>query len=168
MLPAGHPLIKSRLLERNAPLAGEMSGHILFADRYFGADDAVYAPLRLLGVLGQSSTGLAELVEQLPVTFATPEIRIPCSDLGKFAIVEIVRERLCRRGAHVIAMMRCPFGMRDGWWLIRVSRTQPAIVLRVEAKNCRGASAIEAAACGCTRCGRRAAPCCVITSSGKS
>ena len=138
MLPAGHSLIKSRLLEWNSPLAGEMSGHIFFADRYFGADDAVYAALRLLGVLGQRSTGLAELVEQLPVTFATPEIRVACSDLRKFAIVEIIRERLCHRGADVIAIDGVRVRDEDGWWLVRASRTQPAVVLRVEAKSAEG------------------------------
>jgi phosphomannomutase len=141
-------LIKSRLMEWNSPLAGEMSGHIFYADRYLGIDDAIYAALRLLGILGRCSTSLTELVEQLPITLTTPEIRVGCSDQRKFAIIEIIRERLCRRGVDVITIDGVRVRDEDGWWLARASRTQPGLVLRAEATTAERQLAAELVAAG--------------------
>ena len=98
MMQTGHSLIKARLAETGAPLAGEMSGHIFFADGYYGFDDAVYVAVRLLDILARSEEPLDSMIDQLPPVFNTPEIRIECDEARKFAIVEEVKERLRRRG----------------------------------------------------------------------
>ncbi len=133
MYRTGHSLIKAKMKEENAPLAGEMSGHIFFADRYFGYDDAIYASLRLLEILSDKKR-LSELAEIFPKYFATPEMRIETSDEKKFKIVEGLKE-LFRRSYPVIDIdgVRVDFG--DGWGLIRASNTQPVLVLRFEAKT---------------------------------
>src|SRR5262249_42265523 len=102
MLPTGHSGIKTKLAELNAPLAGEMSGHIFFGDRWYGFDDAIYVAVRLLEILGQSGETLVEIADRLPRTFNTPELRIPCDEASKFTIVSEVAERLRERGAEVI------------------------------------------------------------------
>jgi phosphomannomutase/phosphoglucomutase len=132
MWKAGHSLIKGKMKEEKALLAGEMSGHIFFADRYFGYDDAIYASLRLLEILSETGLKLGELLADLPRTFATPEIRINCPDSKKFRVVEAVREHY-RKTRDIIAIdgVRIPFG--DGWGLLRASNTQPVLVLRFEA-----------------------------------
>jgi phosphomannomutase/phosphoglucomutase len=120
--------------EEKALLAGEMSGHIFFADRYFGYDDAIYASLRLLEILSESGIKLSELLADVPQTFTTPEIRVDCPDRIKFRVVEAVKEHY--RKTHDIIMIdgvRVPFG--DGWGLLRASNTQPVLVLRFEAAS---------------------------------
>jgi phosphomannomutase/phosphoglucomutase len=118
--------------EEKALLAGEMSGHIFFADRYFGFDDAIYASVRLLEILSDSGKLLSDLLADIPRTFATPEIRVDCPDRIKFGVVEAVREHY-RKTHEIIAIdgVRIPFA--DGWGLIRASNTQPVLVLRFEA-----------------------------------
>jgi phosphomannomutase len=86
MLATGHSPIKAKLAELGAPLAGEMSGHIFFGDRYYGFDDAIYVAVRLLGILGRSAEGLAEMADRLPATFSTPELRLACAEARKFAV----------------------------------------------------------------------------------
>src|SRR5207302_9238255 len=102
MAVTGHSLIKAKLAELGAPLAGEMSGHIFFADGYYGFDDAVYVAVRLLGILARSSESLAEMLDKLPMAFNTPELRVPCEEARKFAVGEEVRDRLPQRGADLV------------------------------------------------------------------
>ncbi len=132
MWKAGHSLIKGKMREEKALLAGEMSGHIFFADRYFGYDDAIYASARLLEIISESGKSLSELLADLPRTFTTPEIRVDCPDRIKFQVVEAVREHF-RKTHNIISIdgVRIPFG--DGWGLLRASNTQPVLVLRFEA-----------------------------------
>jgi phosphomannomutase/phosphoglucomutase len=134
MWKAGHSLIKGKMKEEKALLAGEMSGHIFFADRYFGYDDALYATVRLLEILSESGEKLSALTSDIPQTFATPEIRVDCPDRIKMPVVEAVREHF-RKTHEIIAIdgVRIDFG--DGWGLLRASNTQPVLVLRFEAKT---------------------------------
>ena len=132
MWKAGHSLIKGKMKEENALLAGEMSGHIFFADRYFGYDDAIYASLRLLELLSGTGMKLSELLADVPRTFTTPEIRVDCPDRIKFRVVDAVREYFLNiPGLIAIDGVRIPF--IDGWGLVRASNTQPVLVLRFEA-----------------------------------
>lgn len=132
MWKAGHSLIKGKMKEEHALLAGEMSGHLFFADRYFGYDDAIYASLRLLEIVSESGEDLTSLLSDVPPSYFTPEIRIDCPDEIKFEVVREVTEQL-RRTYPVIDIdgVRVPFP--DGWGLIRASNTQPVLVLRFEA-----------------------------------
>jgi phosphomannomutase/phosphoglucomutase len=132
MWKAGHSLIKSKMKEEKAPLAGEMSGHMFFADRYFGYDDAIYASLRLLEIISTSGQRISEILFDVPRTFTTPEIRVACPDRVKFKVVHEVKEHF-RKTHEIIDVdgVRIPFG--DGWGLVRSSNTQPVLVLRFEA-----------------------------------
>lgn len=134
MWKAGHSLIKGKMKEEKALLAGEMSGHIFFADRYFGYDDAIYASLRLLEILSETGMKLSQLLADVPRTFTTPEIRVDCPDRIKFRVVEAVKEHY-RKIHDIITIdgVRVPFG--DGWGLLRASNTQPVLVLRFEAAS---------------------------------
>jgi phosphomannomutase len=132
MLPTGHSPIKAKLAELNAPLAGEMSGHIFFGDRWYGFDDAIYVAVRLLGILARSAESLVEIADRLPATFNTPELRLDCDEDHKFAIVGDIAERLRRRGAEVIDIDGVRVKGPDGWWLVRASNTQAVIVARAE------------------------------------
>lgn len=132
MWRTGHSLIKEKMKKEKAALAGEMSGHIFFEDRYFGFDDAIYAACRLLEILSKTDRKLSDLIADLPKTFNTPEIRVDCADDKKFKTVERATEYFKARhkvididGARVI--------FEDGWGLVRASNTQPALVLRFEA-----------------------------------
>ena len=132
MWRTGHSLIKEKMKEEKAVLGGEMSGHIFFADRYFGYDDAIYASCRLLELLSKTEKKLSQLLEDVPKTFITPEIRVSCPDEIKFKVVEKVKEEL-RKDHSIIDVdgVRAQFG--DGWGLVRASNTQPVLVLRFEA-----------------------------------
>jgi phosphomannomutase / phosphoglucomutase len=134
MWKAGHSLIKAKMKEENALLGGEMSGHLFFADRYFGYDDAIYAAMRLLEILSRTSLSVSELLSDVPKTFATPEIRMDCDDDRKKTVVEKVKNYY-RDKPDVISIdgIRIPFD--DGWALVRSSNTQPVIVLRFEATS---------------------------------
>jgi phosphomannomutase/phosphoglucomutase len=134
MAPAGHSLIKKKMKETGALLAGEMSGHVCFADNYFGFDDAVFAAGRILQIVAQSDMKVSEMLADLPKTAYTPEIRIDCPDDKKFKIVRELTE-FFRSKYEVIDIdgVRVNFG--DGWALIRASNTQPVIVLRFEAET---------------------------------
>ena len=134
MWKTGHSLIKAKMKEEHALLAGEMSGHLFFADRYFGFDDAVYASLRLMEIVAASPQSLAEILSDLPPTFVTPEIRVPCPDEIKFRVVDAVLAHY--RGTHPVSEVdgaRVNFG--DGWGLVRASNTQAVLVLRFEASS---------------------------------
>ncbi|MBI4357789.1 MAG: phosphomannomutase/phosphoglucomutase [Candidatus Omnitrophica bacterium] len=134
MWKTGHSLIKQKLRDENALLAGEMSGHMFFADRYFGYDDGIYAGIRVLGILDQTGKKLSELLADVPRTYATPEIRVDCSDEEKFEIVKRVKEFFQGRYPTTeIDGVRIDFG--DGWGLVRASNTQPVLVSRFEAVN---------------------------------
>ncbi len=135
MAPTGHSLIKARMAETGAPLAGEMSGHIFFAERYYGYDDAIYVAVRLLGILARASESLVQVIDRLPPAFNTPEIRIECDEARKFAAVAEVRERLRRRGADMVDIDGVRVKTPDGWWLMRASNTQAVIVVRAEAAS---------------------------------
>lgn len=131
----GHSLIKSKMAETGAPLAGEMSGHIFFADRYYGFDDALYAAVRLLGVISSEGRSLAELRASLPRRINTPELRFACADARKFDAIREVSQRLASAGADVETIDGVRVNTPDGWWLLRASNTQPVLVARCEAEN---------------------------------
>ncbi len=134
MWKAGHSLIKSKMKETGALLAGEMSGHIFFADRYAGYDDATYAGARLLEIVAETDGPVSRLFADIPKTFATPEIRVDTSEKDKFELVRRARESLSRRFDTIsVDGVRVVFD--DGWGLIRASNTQPALVLRFEAST---------------------------------
>jgi phosphomannomutase len=135
MWSTGHSLIKAKMLETGAPLAGEMSGHLFFADRYFGFDDALYAAVRLLNVLARDGRSLSALADELPATVSTPEIRVHCTDARKFEVVSAISDRLIARGADVVLIDGVRVRARGGWWLIRASNTEPALVVRCEAPD---------------------------------
>jgi len=134
MWKTGHSLIKDKMKKERAVLGGEMSGHMFFANRYFGFDDAIYASCRLLEIMGKTGVKVSELLEGIPQTSVTPEIRVECPDDIKFQIVEQATEHF-RREYPVIDVdgMRVQFS--DGWGLLRASNTQPALVLRFEATS---------------------------------
>ena len=132
MAATGHSLIKAKLAETGAPLAGEMSGHIFFAERYYGFDDAVYVAVRLLGVLGRARESLDAMIDRLPRAFNTPELRLPCAEARKFEVVQEVKERLLARGAEIVDIDGVRVRIPDGWWLLRASNTQAVIVVRAE------------------------------------
>ena len=158
MWKTGHSLIKAKMKSEQAVLAGEMSGHMFFADRYFGYDDAIYASCRLIEILARTGKPLSSLVADLPATAVTPEIRVDTPDTIKFDLVKQVQERLAG-----YARSRQPIGpekdivrevvtidgvraiFEDGWGLIRASNTQPALVLRFEAASADRLTAIRAA-----------------------
>jgi phosphomannomutase/phosphoglucomutase len=130
----GHSLIKTKMKEEHALLAGEMSGHIFFADRYFGFDDAIYATLRILEIISHSDLPLHEMLSDVPQTFATPEIRVECDDAHKFDLVEQIVDHY--RGTHdLVDIDGARIQFDGGWALVRASNTQPVLVLRFEADS---------------------------------
>jgi len=134
MWKAGHSLIKAKMKETHALLAGEMSGHMFFADRYFGYDDAIYASMRLLQLLAQAGRPLSTLLSDLPKTVSTPEIRMDCPDDLKFILTEKAKEYF-RKHYEVVDVDGVRVQFPEGWGLVRASNTQPALVLRFEAKT---------------------------------
>jgi len=133
MWKTGHSLIKSKMKETGAPLAGEMSGHIFFKHRWYGFDDALYAAVRLIEAVSASGKSLTEIMAAMPKTTATPELRFQVDEVRKFAIVDEVRERLAADGARVDATDGVRVSTSDGWWLLRASNTQDVLVARAEA-----------------------------------
>ena len=134
MWKTGHSLIKAKMKEENAELAGEMSGHMFFADRYFGFDDAIYASCRLLEILADTGKTISELLSDVPKTYTTPEIRVECPDEKKFKVVKKITEHF-RKLNDVIDIDGVRVVFPDGWGLVRASNTQPALVLRFEAET---------------------------------
>ncbi|MFN8645925.1 MAG: phosphomannomutase/phosphoglucomutase [Gemmatimonadales bacterium] len=134
MWKTGHSLIKARMKELHAPLAGEMSGHMFFGGDWYGFDDALFAAARLLEIVAAGRGGLAPLLAELPVTFATPEIRVDCADEAKFDLVaRAARHFAARYPVNTIDGVRMTFPR--GWGLVRASNTQPILVLRFEATD---------------------------------
>ncbi|MDI6809714.1 MAG: phosphomannomutase/phosphoglucomutase [Candidatus Eisenbacteria bacterium] len=134
MSRTGHAIIKARMKEEGAPVGGELSGHMFFADSYYGFDDGIYAAARLVEILSRSGKRLSLMVDEIPHYFSTPEIWIDCSDEEKFEVIERLKKFFSERykvididGARVI--------FEDGWGLVRASNTQPVLVLRFEAKS---------------------------------
>ncbi len=135
MWKTGHSLLKVKLKETGAPLAGEMSGHIFFKDRFFGYDDAIYAAFRLLEILKKTGKTLRELADEIPTYFSTPEIRVGCPDDRKFAVVQQVVQDFKAQGYEVIDIDGARVQFADGFGLIRASNTQPVLVVRCEGKT---------------------------------
>ncbi len=134
MWKAGHSLIKAKMREENAPLAGEMSGHMFFADRYFGYDDAIYGGARLLEILSESGKPISQMLADVPKTYSTPEIRVECPEHLKFEVVSQAQAFFSQHYETItVDGVRLLFD--DGWGLIRASNTQPALVLRFEAQS---------------------------------
>jgi len=138
MWKTGHSLIKTKMAETGAPLAGEMSGHIFFADRYFGFDDGLYAAVRLLGLLERQGVTLADLRDRIPTVQNTPELRFPCDETRKFEVIREVETRLAAAGADVTGIDGVRVNTEDGWWLLRASNTQDVLVARCEARDLDG------------------------------
>jgi phosphomannomutase len=135
MWKTGHSLIKAKMKETGAPLAGEMSGHIFFKHRWYGFDDALYAALRLVEAVSASGKSLTQIMDEMPKSVATPEMRFQVDEPRKFAIVEEVRDRLSADGAKVDSTDGVRVSTSDGWWLLRASNTQDVLVARAEAKD---------------------------------
>lgn len=135
MWKTGHSLVKAKMKETGAPLAGEMSGHIFFAHRWYGFDDALYAAVRLVEAIGALGQSLGELKSAMPAIVNTPEMRFACDETRKFAVVEEVLARLKARGADVNATDGARVNTADGWWLLRASNTQDVLVARAEARD---------------------------------
>jgi phosphomannomutase len=135
MWKTGHSLIKSKMKETGAPLAGEMSGHIFFKHRWYGFDDALYASVRLIEAVAQSGRSLNAIMDAMPKTASTPEMRFRIEDSRKFALVEEVLARLAADGAKVDATDGARVTTEDGWWLLRASNTQDVLVARAEARD---------------------------------
>ena len=135
MWKTGHSLIKAKMKETAAPLAGEMSGHIFFKHRWYGFDDALYAAVRLIEAVSASGKSLTQLKDAMPSAVATPEMRFQVDESRKFAIVDEVRDRLSTDGAKVDATDGVRVSTADGWWLIRASNTQDVLVARAEASD---------------------------------
>jgi phosphomannomutase/phosphoglucomutase len=135
MWKAGHSLIKAKMKETHAQLAGEMSGHIFFKHRYFGFDDAVYSSARLLEILTHADQPLSGLLSDVPKTYASPEIRFDVPEEKKFALVRRATELLRTEGNDIIDVDGVRVTFPDGWGLIRASNTQPLLVLRFEART---------------------------------
>jgi phosphomannomutase len=135
MWKTGHSLIKSKMKETGVPLAGEMSGHIFFAQDYYGFDDALYAAVRLIRAVTKLGGSLTALKSAMPKVVNTPELRFQVDESRKFAIVEEVLDRLAADGAEVNRTDGARVSTADGWWLLRASNTQDVLVARAEAKD---------------------------------
>lgn len=143
MWKTGHSLIKSKMVEEKAPLAGEMSGHIFYKDGFYGHDDALYVAIRLLDILARGTTTLAELKDAMPVLFNTPELRFDCREDQKFEAIRTVKARLEAAGAEVDDTDGVRVRQGDGWWLLRASNTQAVLVGRAEALSEAGLAACK-------------------------
>jgi phosphomannomutase len=135
MWKTGHSLIKSKMRETSAPLAGEMSGHIFFKHRWYGFDDALYASVRLIEAVAKSGLSLTELRDAMPDTVTTPELRFPVDESRKFAVIDEVLARLEQSGAEINRTDGARVKNGDGWWLLRASNTQDVLVARAEARD---------------------------------
>jgi phosphomannomutase / phosphoglucomutase len=134
MWKAGHSLIKAKMKETGAALAGEMSGHIFFADRFYGFDDATYAGARVLEILSKTDQKLSELLAGLPETFSTPELRVACADERKFEVVARIAREFAKTN-EVVRVDGARILFENGWGLVRASNTQAILVLRFEADS---------------------------------
>jgi phosphomannomutase len=135
MFKTGHSLIKAKMTEVDAPLSGEMSGHIFFKDGFYGHDDALYVAVRLLDILARGDRTMAELKDAMPVAFNTPEVRFDCPEERKFAAIAELKANLAEEGAQVDDIDGVRVNTPDGWWLARASNTQAVLVVRAEAHS---------------------------------
>ena len=144
MWKTGHSLIKAKMAETGAPLAGEMSGHTFYADKWYGFDDALYAGVRLLGVLARMDRPLSAVRLALPHVVNTPELRFAADESRKFQVIEEVAARLRETGARVSDIDGVRVRTDDGWWLLRASNTQAVLVARAEATTAEGLERLKA------------------------
>ncbi len=145
MWKTGHSAIKSKMAELGAPLGGEMTGHVCFADDYYGYDDALYAALRLIAASVRLGRSVTEMRGAMPEVINTPELRFPVSDTRKFAVVTEVARRLAKAGSRVNTVDGVRVDTMDGWWLLRASNTQPALTARAESSSQAGLARLLAA-----------------------
>jgi phosphomannomutase len=148
MWKTGHSLIKAKMAETGSPLAGEMSGHIFFADKWYGFDDAPYSAIRLLGIVARMAGKLSAVRAALPQVINTPELRFDCPDTRKFEVVAEVKQRLAAAGAKVQDVDGVRVLTEDGWWLLRASNTQAVLVARAEASSEAGLERLKAQIAG--------------------
>ena len=148
MAKTGHSLIKAKMLELDAPLAGEMSGHIFFADHYYGFDDALYAAIRFLSILCRQEESLAARFNRIPKAINTPELRFECPDDRKFSVINEVQARLSEAGADFNDVDGVRVNEEDGWWLLRASNTQAVLVARCESKTQEGLERLKSSLSG--------------------
>ena len=144
MWKTGHSLIKAKMAETGSPLAGEMSGHIFFADKWYGFDDALYAAVRVLGIIARLDSPLSAVRRALPQVINTPELRFDCDEGRKFAVIEEVAGRLRAEGAQVAETDGVRVLTPDGWWLLRASNTQAVLVARAESTTTEGLERLKA------------------------
>jgi phosphomannomutase len=145
MWRTGHSLIKAKMAETGSPLAGEMSGHIFFADHWYGFDDALYAAVRTLGIVARMQEKLSAVRNALAQVVNTPEVRFDCDEARKFAVIDEVAARLRAAGANVSDIDGVRVNTPDGWWLLRASNTQAVLVARAEASSAAGLERLKAA-----------------------
>ena len=145
MWKTGHSLIKSKMKEINAPLAGEMSGHVFFAHEYYGFDDALYAAVRLIAASARLGKSVTQLRSEMPALVNTPELRFQVDESRKFAVIDEVKARLSAAGADVNAIDGVRVSTPDGWWLLRASNTQDVLVARCESTTQEGLDRLLAA-----------------------
>ena len=146
MWKTGHSLIKAKMAEMKSPLAGEMSGHIFYNDeRWYGFDDALYAAVRLMGILARGDRSLSSIRDALPRVFNTPELRFNCDDRRKFVVIQEVAARLRSSGSSLVEIDGVRVQAADGWWLLRASNTQAVLVARCEASTEAGLDRLKAA-----------------------
>ena len=145
MWKTGHSLIKAKMAETGSPLAGEMSGHVFFADRWYGFDDALYAAVRALGIIARMPGKLSAVREAMPHVINTPELRFDCPDTRKFGVIDEVAARLKQAGAKVADIDGVRVQTDDGWWLLRASNTQAVLVARAEATSDAGLDRLKGA-----------------------
>ena len=158
MWKTGHSLIKAKMAETGSPLAGEMSGHVFFADRWYGFDDALYAAVRMLGIVARMAVPLSAVREAMPQVINTPELRFDCADERKFGVIAEVAGRLKQSGAKVADIDGVRVQTADGWWLLRASNTQAVLVARAEATSAEGLERLKAALSGQLEASGLAAP----------
>ena len=144
MWKTGHSLIKAKMAETGSPLAGEMSGHVFFADRWYGFDDALYASVRVLGIVARMDCSLSDVRDGLPQAVSTPELRFDCDDTRKFGVIAEVAARLAKSGAQVSDIDGVRVRTPDGWWLLRASNTQAVLVARAEGLSADGLERLKA------------------------
>ena len=135
MWNTGHSLIKSKMKETGAPLAGEMSGHVFFAHQYYGYDDALYAAIRLIAASARLGKSVTQLRGDMPALVNTPEMRFQVDESRKFAVIVEIKDRLASAGADVNSTDGVRVSTPDGWWLLRASNTQDVLVARAESKD---------------------------------
>lgn len=143
MWKTGHSHIKTKIAETGAVLAGEMSGHIFFADKYYGYDDAIYAALRFLDLMSRSSDTLDLMLAKLPQVFNTPEIRVDTTDALKFKIIDQIKERMLNEQVVFNDIDGLRVNTENGWWLLRASNTQSAIIARCESRTLQGLAELK-------------------------